>query len=225
MTNQIFITTLFVVGFILIIIFNEYLFRKYNLKPEYSRKIAHILACLSSLLFLFSFNSHWNVLFLGLLFFIILYLGKKFNKTKSIDNVKRKTIGSYILPISIYILFFISKKLENNIYFVLPLLILGVSDPLAGFFGTFYENKTKKIIFLNTTFNKTILGSVVFLISSFLISIITLYLFDFEISKTLNISLIIALFATLTEIVSSKGIDNISVPLVTTLIIYIINNS
>ena len=223
--NQIVVTALFSIGFILIIIFNEYLFRKYNLKPEYSRKLAHILACLSSLLFLVTLNSHWSVLFLGLSFFIILYLGKKHNKTKSIDSVKRKTIGSYILPVSIYLLFFISEKLANDLYFVLPLLILGISDPLAGLFGTYYKNNTRTINFVNITFNKTILGSVVFFISSFLISIITLYLFNFEISKTLGISLTIAVFTTITEIVSSKGIDNISVPLMTTLLLYIVNNS
>lgn len=67
------------------------------------------------------------------------FIGKYRNAFKSIDSVKRKTGGSYLLPVSICILFYFSNTQSNTLIFVLPLLILGISDPLAGTFGMMYR--------------------------------------------------------------------------------------
>lgn len=221
MNYQLIFTILFIIGFISILFFAEFLYKKIEIKSEYTRKLAHILATLSSLSFVFLFQSHWYVLFMGFTLFLILYIGKKNNKFKSINSVERKTGGSYLLPIAIYIMFYISDVFDNTLYFILPILILGVSDPLAGIFGTHFKQKTRRIKLGKHILNKTIIGSTAFFISTFILTFITLYFFEFSIQNILILVTLISLTDTFVEIISSKGIDNITVPLITFLILFL----
>ena len=224
MMNQLIITSFFGIGFISFLFLNEYVFTNYPIKSEHSRKIGHIFACLSSLLFVFTLNSHWYVLILGVLFFLILYFGKKYNLTKSIDSVERKTVGSFVLPISIYFSFLTAEILNNSLYFILPILILGLSDPLANFFGNYYQSNKLNTKFSKYLHGKTIIGSFVFFLSTFIISIFTLYYFEINMLMLLTLSLIIAFLTSLIEIISPRGLDNLSIPLLVILILFLSNS-
>ena len=213
MNIQLIVTSSLFFGFIFIMIFSEYIQKKYSINSEHTRKFAHITATLSSLIFIFTVKSHWYVLFVGLTLSLVLFIGKKKSFIKSITSVKRKTGGSYILPISIYLIFLISKIYKNDLLFILPILILGISDPLAGIIGRRYKEKTKDISVFDYSFNKTILGSSIFLISAFLISAICFYFFHFSILNIIIFSINISLASTIVELVSSKGLDNLTIPL------------
>ncbi len=82
---------------------------------------------------------------------------------------------------------------------------------------------SQKINILNYTFEKTILGSIVFFISTLIISLITIFVYCFSITEILISSLMIASVNTLIELVSSKGIDNLSVSLITKAILIFMN--
>ncbi len=224
MINQTLFTIAFIVGFLSLIYFCEFIFKKFSLKAEITRKFAHIFSSLISLLFLFTFQSFWYVIILGVAFFFILRIGKHFNTFKSIDSVKRKTAGSYLLPISICLLFIWSRLNHNDLFFILPILILGISDPLASIFGTLYKNRTKKIVLFKYEFDKTYMGSAIFSISTFIISIIVLQSYQFIGSQLILLSLFIAFVSTFVEILSSNGFDNITVPHAVLLILYSISN-
>jgi phytol kinase len=215
MIDQIIITILFFTGFCFIIYAAEYLHKHYAIIPEYTRKMAHSLATLSSLIFLFTIKSHWYILILGLFFFLLLLVAKRKMLFNSIDAVNRKTGGSYLLPVSVYIVFYISNTSGNNLLFILPILLLGISDPLAGFVGTYFRNRIKKITLFNFQLDKTIIGSSAFFISALIISMITLYLFDYEFQQILILSILITGVTTITELLSPYGTDNLTVPLIT----------
>jgi dolichol kinase len=99
---------------------------------------------------------------------------------------------------------------------------LGISDPLAATFGMTFHNKTRKITILDYTFDKTILGSMVFFLSTFFISWLTLFFFDYSMKEALMLSFVIAIVNTLIELISSKGIDNLSVPLMTMMVLLLV---
>jgi phytol kinase len=221
MLNQTLITLLFFVGFGCIIYMAQYLHKQFSINAEYTRKIAHISATLASLILIYTIDSHWYILFIGLVFFVILFVAKRKNLFKSIDAVNRRTAGSYLLPLSVYIVFYISRTFHNDLIFILPVLLLGISDPLAGLFGTCFRNCTKWITLFNHQFDKTVIGSAIFFCSSFIISLITLYLFDYEFPQVLLLTLFIACTTTVTELLSPYGIDNLTVPLVTVLLLFI----
>lgn len=219
MIGHILVTTLFFIGFFCIIYLSEYLHSHFAIDSEYTRKMAHSIATLSSLMFIIAIKSHWYILILGMFFFFLLLAANRRNFFTSIHGVDRKTAGSYLLPVAVYGVFYISQRTSNNLLFILPILLLGISDPLAGLAGYYFRHHINKITILRYKLDKTILGSAVFFVSSLIISLITFYLFDYGIPKFVLLSLIIAAITTLTEMLSPYGTDNLTVPLMTVLLL------
>ena len=220
MNWQLIFTFLFIIGYLSFLFFIEKYYKARNIKSEYTRKFAHVFATISSLSFVLIFHSHWYILIIGIIFFLLLFIGKRKNKFNSIDSVKRDTSGSYLLPIVIYVLFLIYTTFDNSLYYVLPMLILGISDPIAGLSGTYYKSKTKEIKILTYNLNKTYLGSSLFFISTLFVSFFTLYFYNFSLEKIIFLTLILSFVNTIVEMISSKGLDNFTVPIVSFIILY-----
>lgn len=220
MIIQLLYIIIFLTGFMGIIQLSELLYLKFKVNSEITRKIAHILGSLSSLSFLLLFKSHWYVLIIACAFFLLLLISKRKGIYKSIDLVERETIGSFMLPVSIYLLYLIFELTNNKLYFVLPVLILGISDPLAGLVGI--SNKgAKQIHILAYNFQKTYLGSLSFLFVTLMLTILTFYFFNFSSQNILLLGLFFAFVTTIVEMLSKRGLDNLTVPLVTALLIWI----
>jgi len=213
MNIQILFSLAFIIGFLLILAFCELLFKQFGTPVEYTRKLAHFLSSMFSLGFLVIFHSYSYVAILGSVLFVLLFVGKYFNLFKSIDSVNRKTAGSYLLPISIGLMFFLYKENNNKLLFILPILLLGISDPLAGIIGTLFHYKTKKIKIFTHHFDKTILGSSAFWSSSFIITMVVLKYFSYNGFQLIVLSFSLACITTVVEIFSSNGTDNITIPL------------
>lgn len=212
--NQIALTFIFLIAISFLLVSTELIYRRLGLKGEITRKFAHFTATLSTVTFPYLFEEHWYVLALSVFFFVVLFVSRHGTSLKSIHDISRKSIGSYLLPVSVYIAFLISTILGNKFIFILPMLILAISDPLAGILGLNLKNYNHKIKLFGYSTKKTWLGSGAFLLSSFLISIIALYfnrmIFD---AKTFWLALSIAMISTLTELFSKWGSDNLSIPL------------
>jgi phytol kinase len=214
MKNQIALAFIYLVAISLLLIFNELIYRRLRLKGEITRKFAHFTATLSTVTFPYLFSDHWYVLILAIFFFILLFISRNGTQLKSIHDIERKSIGSYLLPLSIYLTFLISNLLDNKFMYILPILILAICDPMAGILGLNMNRYNHKIKIFGITTKKTLLGSGSFLASSFIISLIALYfnqtIFDF---KTFWLALCIALISTLAELVSWRGSDNLFIPM------------
>jgi dolichol kinase len=214
MTNQLALTFIFLVAIFLLLIFNELVYRRLGLKGEITRKFAHFTATLSTVTFPFLFTSHWYILFLAMAFFLLLLISKKGTLLNSIHDIERVSAGSYLLPVAIYITFLISNILNNKFLFILPILILAICDPMAGILGINLKNYNHQIKLFGFNTHKTWLGSGSFLASAFVISVIALYYYQksFDL-KTFWLALGIAVVSTITEMISSKGLDNLFLPL------------
>jgi len=214
MGNIVILSIVYLIGISVLLIFNELNYRRLNIKGELTRKFAHFTATLATIPFPYIFPSHWYILVLALLFFGVLFVTQRRKQLKSIHDVERKSVGSYLLPLSIYISFLLSDLMDNKFIFILPMLILAVSDPMAAILGINIKNFNGRIKIFGHKLNKTWLGSGAFLVSSFVISMLALYfnrgLFDL---KAFWLSLLIAVVTTLAELVSWRGSDNLSIPL------------
>lgn len=214
MGNQIALTFIYLIAIVLLLVFTELVYRRLGLKGEVTRKIAHFTATLSTVTFPYLFTDHWYVLALAGFFFIVLFISKNGTQLKSIHDITRKSIGSYLLPVSIYLTFYFALELGNRFYYILPIMILAISDPAAGIMGINMKIYNHRIKIFGRKLNKTILGSSAFFVSSFLISIIALYfnrmVFDL---KTFWLAMGIAVVSTLVEMFSWRGNDNLLVPL------------
>jgi phytol kinase len=214
MGNQLVLMFVFLISFISLLVFTELVYRRLELKGEVTRKFAHFTATLSTVTFPYMFSDHWYVLALAVFFFVLLYISKRRTRLKSIHDISRKSAGSYLLPVAIYLTFLISLKMGHRFYFILPVLVLAISDPVAGMLGLNMNLFNHKIVLMGYEFQKTTLGSSSFFISSFLISLIALYyhrmVFD---PKTFWLALIIAVAGTLVELFSWRGTDNLFIPM------------
>jgi phytol kinase len=223
MNNQIGITIVFLVAILLLLLFNEMVYRRLHPKGEITRKLAHFLATLSTVTFPYIFSNHWHVLALAIIFFILLFVSRNRRYLKSIHDIERKSVGSYLLPVAIYLTFLISYLLEDKFLFILPILILAICDPVAGIFGMNLQIYNHQIRIFKWKLNKTSTGSISFFISCFTISIIALYFYRMSLDlATFGLALVIAFAGTLTEMFSWKGTDNLFIPLVVLLVLVIL---
>ncbi|MBK5203205.1 MAG: phosphatidate cytidylyltransferase [Prolixibacteraceae bacterium] len=220
MNNFIILTTIYLLGVCLMLIFNELSYRWFNIKGEFTRKFAHFVTCIATIPLVYIFNSHWYVLILASIFFIALMISQFTHQLGSINDVTRKSYGGLLLPVIIYIVFYISWKTENKFLYILPMIILGVCDPMAAILGMHAEKNNGEIILFGIKTGKSYVGSFAFFIFSFIISIMALYFtsptFDF---KSLWLSLLIAFVSMIAEMISWRGSDNLTIPLSVVLVL------
>ncbi|WP_340113870.1 phosphatidate cytidylyltransferase [Maribellus mangrovi] len=214
MGNTITLAIVYLIAIILLLAFNELNYRRLNVSGEITRKFAHFTATIAVVPFPYIFDSHWYVLVLAFIFFMALLVTQTGTQLKSIHDIKRKSMGSYLLPVSIYLTFLMSDLKDDKFLFILPLLILGISDPMAAIVGMSLSKNNHKIQIFGIKTKKSLFGSGTFFFSSLVISLIALYfnrsVFDF---RTFWLALLIAIVGTVAELVSWRGSDNLSIPL------------
>ena len=197
----------------------EFLYHRLKINVEYTRKFVHILAGLVTMSFPLIFDSVFPVVFLCTSFLAVLQLSQNLDFLPSINNIDRVSKGSFYFPVAIMVSFWISWKLSNPMMYYLPILIMVLADPFACLVGKRFPYGKFKVG--NST--KTIMGSTGFLCLSFIISFAFLSL-----SGKLGIGLVIwqaailAIATCLAEAFSSKGYDNISIPIVASIVLLIL---
>ena len=117
-----------------------------------------------------------------------------------------KTYGIAFFPLSFAVLLFIPAF--SNSIIVYAVLILGISDALAGISGEYLGKQ--KIAFLFE--NKSWIGFTTFYITAFIISLF--YFNDYSINGIM-LCMLLALLPAITELFSYRGSDNFTVPIFT----------
>ena len=198
-------------------ILTELIYLKFKLPAELTRKFLHFFIGVICAVYMDNFQSHFPVLILSLLFYAILWFGKKFRFMQCIHNVKRKSYGGVIYPLSIYVIFLLNN-LGGYPYFPfkIAILVLSISDPLATFGGVIIPENLQGKIRLNAIVQsktKTVLGSLLFFISALIIVFWSLNAETvFSLTTSLLFALLISVISTVAEYVSKNGWDNFFVP-------------
>jgi dolichol kinase len=195
----------------------DYAYRFLKVKAETSRKIAHVGSGIIALTYPDFIDSHWVVFALSLSFTLVLYGSKKLKLFPSIFDVERRSYGELFFVWTTWFLFLIYQYTGEVIYYYLPFSIVVFADPLAALIGQSFPIKKYRIMGNSKSYG----GSFAFFMVAFALSY---YFF----SKTavpgdiLMLSVFHALLVTLVEAVSTKGTDNITIPFVSVLFIYLV---
>jgi phytol kinase len=211
MSQQTIYAMIFLGIFLLLVLVAHALYKLGHVSTETSRKFLHVsggFLALSSPLF---FTSHWWVLVLCSMAFLLLLFTYLKHWLPSIHKTRRKSIGSVIYPIPIYLCFLIASQKNNTLLFYLPVSLLTVSDTIAELGGRRWGKASGTLMYSQ----KTVAGSLSFAISALLISIGWQMTANLSYLQIAIISVAITLVTTLTEMVSTRGLDNITVPLST----------
>lgn len=207
----------------LVLIIGEYLSRKRILKGEFARKFVHILTA-TFVAFWPLFLSHYEIAILSLVFVGIVVVVKKFRILRSLKAVRRTTYGEiwYALGIGIVAVLF-----QSDAIFTIAILVMALADGFAAVVGVGLGKKAIKYRYKNI--NKSIAGSLTFLIIAFTLNLV--YWFGFKgqaislttISPALPVllSASAAIILTLAEIISPKGSDNVIVPVLAATLLWL----
>ena len=185
---------------------------------ERARKIIHILIGIWG-----AWLPVWlgwrSIIVLGIMLFVGVMVANRLRLFKSIHSVSRVTAGEYLFPVSMILLAIFFK---NEILFASAMLQLGIADGLAAVIGTRYGRKTKFKVLGQT---KSRHGTATFFICSAIILFWAISSLNPGVALaglgsaavTAMLSVVFASILTVAELTGIKGIDNISVPLLTAL--------
>ena len=192
------------------------------LNDEGARKFIHIGVSNWYLIAMLFFDDVWFAIIPPITFIILNYISYKQNLFKAMERNGRGNLGTVYFPISLLIVTYIS--FNNTLGFqdpkamqyfgALAILILGYGDGFAAVFG---KALGKKKLYQD----KSWIGSMAMFGFSFVVALTLLIIFSGA-SQVFFIALFIAVIATLIELFSPRGLDNLTVPLGVFILYYLI---
>lgn len=215
------ITLYFFLTLTTVLVIAELSARLFKLPKEFARKLIHISVGLLVVLFSFYLSSPEPLLFLCLVFSVTNFFVKKYNLVPSM-NCQRDTYGTIYYPLAILvsiILFWHNYKF----IFINIILIMALADAFAAIAGQSIKNPVRYKVWNDW---KSIQGSVVFFIITYIVIIITFYFLKPVNNVQMHFSVFLTAFLlgiviTLAESISSKGSDNFSISFMAGFFFYI----
>lgn len=187
----------------------EFLYHKLKIKAEITRKYVHLVTGLLTLLFPPLIGNHWLVLLLCASFLVILLVSMHYNKLQSINAVQRTTRGSILYPIVVYCCYLVYLEYNQYAFYYIPILTLAICDPIAALVGKKWPLGSY-VTFGNA---KTLCGSISFFLTAWVISALILQSWvELDFVSTLLVALVISLATTISEALTHRGYDNLTIP-------------
>ena len=183
------------------------------LDGEGSRKFIHVAVSNWWLIAMFTFTDPIWASFVPLMFVFINYLSYRKNVFKAMErDGSSRDLGTVYYAISLLILAYLTFSYQIQYIGAIGILVMGYGDGFAAIIGKkFGKHSLKKY-----GFDKSIEGSLTVLFFAILISGIFFY---FYASNMLLIKvLVIGVAATLIELLSPNGFDNLTLPLLISII-------
>jgi len=171
-------------------------------KDEMSRKFIHIGVGNWIIIAYFYFDDPFWAVFPPFTFIVLNYISYRLNLFKAMERAEKtkNDLGTVYYAVSLFIVVLLDFILFDQVKLsVLPILVMAYGDGLSAIVGTRFKS-------IKLFGNKTLYGSMTLLIVAIIIASILGY--------TLSGIVIIAVVATVVEIYSPRGFDNLTVPLI-----------
>lgn len=229
-------------GYVLTTILVPVFLKKRNVISKFvARKMVHLLAGLVVLIVPF-FILPLHAVLIALVMTVVVYFSSRDSSVKqlqelyeSIGEEAEERVGRlqgpfhYSVSITLLIALFVVFAPDRLYFPICGILIMIVSDTFASLVGKKYGRI--KIALAYTGSQRTLEGSLVFFLSAFLLCFAAFYLFGLltlvsQQALTINLvvlySLITALAGTLVELLSPSTYDDLTVPIASTMVIYVL---
>lgn len=192
-------------GYLFILLYLTGLLTKKNIiDSNVSRKLVHIGVSLCFIPIYYFLKNTIHIIIIPCSFIIINYISYKKDLFKGMET-DNHSLGTVYYPISVLMMAILAyKNPEFYFPFACGLFIMGFADGLAPIIAS----KIKSKVIIN---EKTISGSLTIFIVSIIVFIILNYLFK----GNLNIIsiIILSISSVIFELIGSKGLDNLYLPL------------
>jgi len=179
---------------------------------EWTRKLVHLGIGLIALTFPWTLRNEWVVATACALGFLGLIAARRSRRyggyVEMAVGVDRVSWGEICFPATVAVLFFLVG--DDPVLYAIPLMVLTFADAAAAIVGLHYG----VLRYGTEEGHKSTEGSLVFLVIAFLSVHVPLLLFtDAGRVDSLLIALLVAFIGMLVEAVSSRGFDNLAMPL------------
>ena len=220
MINQWALFSVFLFIILTLIFLSEFLYNKKNYSPKIFRALIHFLVGIGVSFSPFIFESFTHPVLLAIIFLSINLFSYKNNRLKSFHDIDRDSLGTIFFPICFIILaipFWESKYFISSSF-----MILAISDPLASIIGTYYK---KAHFYKISKEKKSVEGSFIMFLSTFiLLFFLSSYIFNgLSFIESIIAIFICSIFITISELISFKGSDNLSIPVTAFMFIEMFN--
>lgn len=195
--------------------------RRLKIQPELARKIIHVSLGLYCLSFPWVFSQAWEVAAVCLLAGGVFVIARaRPSLGEGLHGVKRFSYGELLFAVSVALLFWLKdghyslaeRGLQSEpqlILYILPLLILTLCDAASALIGVNYG----RMQFPVEEGVKSVEGVVTFILTAWIAALVALLLFtDLGRGDVIVLALIAALFGSLFEAASWRGLDNLFIP-------------
>lgn len=206
-------------------VISELLGRDRILDIEVARKLFHFTASICAAFSVLLVETQEILLLFGAASILISLLLIKFDFLKLLKRSKTKNWGLFFLPLSFTVLVLFLFPINKEIIF-LSMLLLGVADASAALFGSFFSDS----YFYLTSDKKSFIGSFAFFVTSIVIFILffagvvnvdKIPDFFFSLADILLFAVVTTILLTVVEAMSSRGFDNFTIPIFTSIIFYV----
>ena len=197
-----------VVYIVVVFVLSKFMTKK---GEEISRKFIHIALSNIWIIYCLFIDLLWVACILPAAFIVINSLSYKFKIFKTMEREENDGFGTVYYAISILLVTIFSYLQSNPMIGTTGMLIMGYGDGFAAILGKKVKSKEYK--------TKSIAGSATMFVFSLVISCVVFYMIGIE--YFILKALLTAVIATLLEAVSVKGLDNITVPIMVTVMTYL----
>lgn len=221
MNNNVFGIIISILFVLMILGISTILTKMKVISGEGSRKFIHIGVCNWWIIGMYLFDNKYYSMVVPAIFVVLNYFSYRYKIIKAMErNGDKKDLGTVYYAISLLILAFFTLG-EGPVGYIgaLGIFTMGYGDGLAAVIGTFKERKYYKI----GKSLKSVEGSSTMLAITFIVVFLILSIFTQDNAITiLIISIILSIVATVLELFTPHGLDNLTVPLGTSFLYYII---
>ncbi len=207
---------------VLILILSELIRKLGKFSTEFTRKLVHIGVSHWWLIAMFLINDLVYAIIPPILFIILNYYSYKKDLIKSMERGQDKSdLGTVYFPVSLLVLILLTWNggllgADLKHLGALGILVMGYGDGFAALIGEKFGRLKFKIF--STV--KSIEGSIAMFVFSFAVSTVILGIFAGFDFNTIRIGFALAIVATLIEAYTPYGLDNLTVPILITLVAY-----
>lgn len=191
----------------------------FRLPSEFTRKFVHISVGLLIFCAPWIFTSAIPALVLAALFVVMNAVAVNLGLFKSMHGTSRITYGTVYYPLAFLILILLFWRSAPMIL-ALSMLVLALADAAAAIVG---ETLRHPLTYKLSSDKKSVQGSVSYAVTAFVVLTIGLVWYPSELRVGLPeaalIAFVAAAFGTGWEALSSRGLDNLTVPLSTALVL------
>lgn len=216
LSEQIFSVSIATIYLLILIFSAELLSRSFQTDSELTRKIVHIGTGNIILLAWWLNIPRIILIWASVIASLMAIISYNLPILPSVNSVKRKSLGTLFYAISIGILTFLFWQKGLKLYAVIGILVMSYGDGMAALIGQKWGKHPYQIIGNKKSWEGTLTMTFV----SFIIALIIFTLTNGWQGQNLIVAVIMAICATILETFSQIGIDNLTVPVLSGIICY-----